>query len=115
MRWGILQFFAQRTDNDAQMVVVLHRLLAPVWQPELDLQVLGITPSRGQVRFGSTTYLQLQVRGTPLSSDGLDYIVRQAVKADAEACPNLLSKRVTPHVLRHTWVKANAWLHTAAE
>ncbi len=42
------------------------------------------------------------VRGTPLSSDGLDYIVRQAVKAGAEGCPSLLSKRVTPHVLRHT-------------
>jgi integrase/recombinase XerD len=92
-----------------------------------------------QVRFDSTTYLQLHgkgrkerivplwsktgrvlqnwfrelkikttdvafpsVRGTPLSSDGLDYIVRQAVKAGAEACPSLLSKRVTPHVLRHT-------------
>jgi integrase/recombinase XerD len=92
-----------------------------------------------QVRFGSTTYLQLHgkgrkervvplwsktgrvlqnwfreleiktmdvafpsVRGTPLSSDGLDYIVRQAVKAGAKACPSLLSKRVTPHVLRHT-------------
>lgn len=94
---------------------------------------------RGQVRFDSTTYLQLHgkgrkervvplwrktgrvlqnwfreiegettdvafpsVRGTPLSSDGLDYIVRQAVKAGAEGCPSLLSKRVTPHVLRHT-------------
>lgn len=94
---------------------------------------------RAQVRFDSTTYLQLHgkgrkerivplwaktgrvlqhwlreleikttefvfpsIRGTPLSSDGLDYILQQAVKRAAEACPSLLTKRVTPHVVRHT-------------
>jgi integrase/recombinase XerD len=94
---------------------------------------------RGQVKFDSTTYLQLHgkgrkerviplwtktgrvlrnwfrelelkatevafpsVRGTPLSSDGLDYILQQAVKRAAEACPSLLTKRVTPHLIRHT-------------
>jgi integrase/recombinase XerD len=94
---------------------------------------------RGQVKFDSTTYLQLHgkgrkervvplwakngrvlrnwfrecevkatevafpsVRGTPLSSDGLNYILQQAVAADA-SCPSLLTKRVTPHLVRHTW------------
>ena len=94
---------------------------------------------RGQVKFDSTTYLQLHgkgrkerlvplwtktgrvlrnwfrelelkptevgfpsVRGTPLSSDGVDYILQQAVKRAAEACSSLLSKRVTPHLIRHT-------------
>lgn len=94
---------------------------------------------RAQVRFDSTTYLQLHgkgrkerivplwaktgrvlqhwlreleikttefvfpsIRGTPLSSDGLDYILQQSVKRAAEACPSLLTKRVTPHVVRHT-------------
>ena len=93
---------------------------------------------RGQVKFDSTTYLQLHgkgrkerviplwtktgrvlrnwfrelelkatevafpsVRGTSLSSDGLDYILQQAVKRAAEACPSLLTKRVTPHLIRH--------------
>ena len=42
------------------------------------------------------------VRGTPLSSDGLDYILQQAVKHATEACPSLLTKRVTPHLIRHT-------------
>jgi integrase len=88
---------------------------------------------RGQVKFDSTTYLQLHgkgrkerviplwtktgrvlrnwfrelelkatevafpsVRGTSLSSDGLDYILQQAVKRAAEACPSLFTKRVTP-------------------
>ena len=42
------------------------------------------------------------VRGTPLSSDGLDYVLQQAVKRATEACPSLLTKRVTPHLVRHT-------------
>jgi integrase/recombinase XerD len=88
---------------------------------------------RGQVKFDSTTCLELHgkgrkerviplwiktgrvlrnwfrelepkatevafpsVRGTPLSSDGLDYILQQAVKRATEACPSLLTKRVPP-------------------
>jgi integrase/recombinase XerD len=42
------------------------------------------------------------VRGTSLSSDGLDYILQQAVKRAAEACPSLFTKRVTPHLIRHS-------------
>jgi len=43
------------------------------------------------------------VRGTPLSSDGLNYILQQAVRRAAEvSCPSLLTKRVTPHLIRHT-------------
>jgi len=95
---------------------------------------------RGQVKFDSTTYLQLpgkgrkervvplwaktgrvlrnwfrecevkatqvafpSVRGTPLSSDGLNYILQQAVRRAADvSCPSLLTKRVTPHLVRHT-------------
>jgi integrase/recombinase XerD len=94
---------------------------------------------RAQIRFDSTTYLQLHgkgrkerivplwaktgrvlqhwlreleikktevvfpsIRGTPLSSDGVDYILQQSVRRAAEVCPSLLGKRVTPHVVRHT-------------
>ena len=43
------------------------------------------------------------MRGTPLSSDGLNYILQQAVRRAADAsCPSLLTKRVTPHLVRHT-------------
>jgi integrase/recombinase XerD len=43
------------------------------------------------------------VRGTLLSSDGLNYILQQAVRRAADAlCPSLLTKRVTPHLVRHT-------------
>jgi integrase/recombinase XerD len=93
---------------------------------------------RGQVKFDSTTYLQLHgkgrkervvplwaktgrvlrnwfreceikatkvafpsVRGAPLSSDGLNYILQQAVRRAAASCPSLQTKRVTPHLIRH--------------
>ena len=42
------------------------------------------------------------VRGTPLSSDGLDHLVQQAVRRAGEACPSLLKKRITPHLVRHS-------------
>lgn len=94
---------------------------------------------RGQVKFDSTTYLQLHgkgrkervvplwaktgrvlrnwfrecevkatevafpsVRGAPLSSDGLNYILQQAVSRAAASYPSLQTKRVTPHLIRHT-------------
>ena len=60
--------------------------------PEL---VSELEPKATEVAFPS-------VRGTPLSSDGLDYVLQQAVKRATEACPSLLTKRVTPHLIRHT-------------
>ena len=42
------------------------------------------------------------IRGTMLSADGLNYLLQQAVHRASTDCPSLLTKRVTPHVLRHT-------------
>jgi integrase/recombinase XerD len=41
-------------------------------------------------------------RGTALSRDGVDYILRHAVERGAAACPSLANKHVTPHLVRHT-------------
>lgn len=41
-------------------------------------------------------------RGQPLSRDGVDYLLRRAVSSAAQSCPSLKTKRVSPHVLRHT-------------
>jgi len=41
-------------------------------------------------------------RGTPLSRDGVNYILQETVREAAKTCPTLASKRVSPHVLRHT-------------
>lgn len=42
------------------------------------------------------------VRGRPLSRDGIDYLLRRAVTIAAQNCPSLKAKKVSPHVLRHT-------------
>ena len=41
-------------------------------------------------------------RGQSLSRDGVQYILTRHVKAACEKCPSLKSKRVSPHVLRHS-------------
>ena len=40
-------------------------------------------------------------RGGPLSRDGVNYILKAAVRTAATACPSLSGKRVSPHVIRH--------------
>jgi site-specific recombinase XerD len=42
------------------------------------------------------------IRGDRLSRDALEKIVRKYTAAGSAACPSLLGKRVTPHVLRHS-------------
>lgn len=41
-------------------------------------------------------------RGERLSAHGVHYLLSKHVAAAAEACPSLKSKRISPHVLRHT-------------
>jgi integrase/recombinase XerD len=46
--------------------------------------------------------LFLNVRGEPLSRSGFEYILGKHVQTAIRACPSLSTKRVSPHVLRHT-------------
>lgn len=41
-------------------------------------------------------------RGQPLSRDGIQYILTQHVEKARAKCPSLKTKRVSPHVLRHS-------------
>jgi integrase/recombinase XerD len=41
-------------------------------------------------------------RGATLSRDGVNYVLQAAVREAAKTCPSLATKRVSPHVLRHT-------------
>ena len=41
-------------------------------------------------------------RGGALSPDGVRYLLNQHVRTAERTCPSLKTKRVTPHVLRHT-------------
>ena len=42
------------------------------------------------------------VRGTKLSRDALESIVRRHTHSASRSCPSLVGKRVSPHVLRHS-------------
>ena len=41
-------------------------------------------------------------RGSPLSRDGINYILQASVHGAAQSCPSLSSKRISPHTFRHT-------------
>jgi integrase/recombinase XerD len=42
------------------------------------------------------------IRGTRLSRDALEDIVKRHVRTASKSCPSLIDKKVTPHVLRHS-------------
>jgi len=46
--------------------------------------------------------LFLNARSLPMTRSGFEYILRKHVRTAANHCPSLLTKRVSPHVLRHT-------------
>jgi integrase len=48
-----------------------------------------------------TTPVFPTAKGTAMSSDALQRLVAQHIKAASKTCPSLQTKRVTPHTLRH--------------
>jgi len=46
--------------------------------------------------------LFLNARGGAMTRYGFEYVLRKHVQAASQSCPSLQSKRITPHVLRHT-------------
>ena len=51
---------------------------------------------------GEGPFLFPNRRGGRLSNDGVQYLLAKHVAIAVEGCPSLRSKRVSPHVLRHT-------------
>jgi integrase/recombinase XerD len=51
---------------------------------------------------GVAPELFLNSRGQPMSRSGFEYILEKHTHTAAKACPSLSTKRVSPHVLRHT-------------
>ena len=41
-------------------------------------------------------------KGQPLSRDGVDYRLKQAIQQATPSCPSLAAKRITPHLIRHS-------------
>lgn len=56
---------------------------------------------REQLR-GKAQTLFPSARGGRLSADGVQYILSKHTETAAQACSSLKTKRVTPHVLRHS-------------
>jgi integrase/recombinase XerD len=54
---------------------------------------------RGQLQ---APELFVNARDQPLTRAGFEYILRKHVTAATAQCPSLTTKRVSPHVLRHT-------------
>lgn len=72
--------------------------LLPLWkQTVVDLRAwLAI---RGQP---AATELFVNARGEPMTRSGFEYVLNRHVEVATKCCPSLVSKRITPHVLRHT-------------
>ena len=50
----------------------------------------------------ATPELFLNARGEPMTRSGFEYILCKHAQAAAPRCPSLSTKRISPHVLRHT-------------
>ncbi len=50
----------------------------------------------------SVPELFLNARGEAMTRSGFEYILRKHVRTATQRCPSLASKRISPHVLRHT-------------
>jgi len=71
----------------------------PLWKQTVAdlrawLSVRGETPGVEE--------LFLNVRGTPMTRHGFQYVLRKHVETAKKICSTLRSKEVSPHVLRHT-------------
>ena len=97
--WGDLQLASPRQ-------VRLHgkgrrdRLL-PLWRETADALRRLATINRTETPRESHVFLNRS--GEALSRDGIAYILRKHVQAAAEELPALAHKRVTPHVMRHSF------------
>jgi site-specific recombinase XerD len=70
----------------------------PLWK-ETTTALRGWLTIRGEV---SAPELFLNARGEPMSRAGFEYILRKHVRTAGKHHPVLLSKRVSPHWLRHS-------------
>jgi integrase/recombinase XerD len=50
----------------------------------------------------ATDLVFTSARGTPLSTDGVQYLLAKHLATARQRCPSLQHKGVSPHVLRHT-------------
>ncbi|MCI0416047.1 site-specific integrase [bacterium] len=93
----------QDVKLQAQASVLLHgkgrkERCLPLWR-ETESTLRSWLAVRGEICIPE---LFLNARGEPITRSGFEYILDKHVQAAAKYCPSLLTKRVSPHVLRHT-------------
>ena len=86
-----------------QATVLIHgkgrkQRCLPLWKETTSALRAWLT-IRGEVLVPE---LFLNARGQPMTRSGFEYILRKHVRKAAKPCPALLSKRVSPHWLRHS-------------
>jgi len=74
--------------------------ICPLW-PETAQLVRDLLAARG-VPYNSATALFVNSYNERLSRDGVAYILEKHAQAGARAAPSLASKRIHPHMFRHT-------------
>jgi site-specific recombinase XerD len=72
--------------------------ILPLWKETLKTLRAWLAV-RGQ---SSASELFLSAKGGPLTRSGFEYILTKHIETAATVCPSIASKRVSPHVLRHT-------------
>lgn len=74
--------------------------LCPLWPRTA--KVLRAFMASAEVDAGSTGQLFRNVRGDPLTRFGVRYILRKYARAASSSATTLATKRIHPHVVRHT-------------
>jgi site-specific recombinase XerD len=74
--------------------------ICPLWKETI--QAVRKYLERRSVRFTDAVPLFLNVGGNRLSRFGLRYIIAHRVADAAKSSPTLLTRRVSPHTVRHT-------------
>lgn len=70
----------------------------PLWK-ETTLALRTWLAVRGTA---SVPELFFNARGEPMTRSGFEYILRKHARVAATSCPSIATKRISPHVLRHT-------------
>jgi integrase/recombinase XerC len=74
--------------------------ICPLWKETVDSVKKYL--QRRSVRFTDAVPLFVNVEGNRLTCFGLRYIIAHRVAEVAKTSPTLLTRRVTPHTIRHT-------------
>jgi len=74
--------------------------VVPLWSKTA--QILDGWLKERNIEPGSQSPVFVNVHGQPLTRWGVRYLLKKHARAAARTCPSLATKRIHPHVMRHT-------------